>query len=207
MGIFTNRFYNNYNMQQPRYNRQIQYNNQQMQNNNQIQNNQPITLNDGVSLKPLTQEELEKINEEIRQNIENAKTQDKISNKDENIKALEDLIQDEKNSSIFYGNLSDRFYKDSLEKLSLEALEHNKVLKEYYRKKYGKNFEEKIITINQNFDIKKCIMWAIDEEIKSYDNICEILEHIEDKNLKIFYKIALKKLARINKLEYISLNL
>ena len=150
MGIFTNRFYNNYNMQQPRYNRQIQYNNQQMQNNNQIQNNQPITLNDGVSLKPLTQEELEKINEEIRQNIENAKTQDKISNKDENIKALEDLIQDEKNSSIFYGNLSDRFYKDSLEKLSLEALEHNKVLKEYYRKKYGKNFEEKIITINQN---------------------------------------------------------
>ena len=195
------------------------------------QNQQPITngneiINQDVSLKPLTEEELKKINEEIQENIaknknfmENKKDvnieesfQDKIDKKNKDIvnSYIEQFIQNESNANIFYNHLSNKsdndLYKTRLKNISDDCILECNSLKSFYKEVNEKDFETKNVNINVNIPFKDGILLAIEEEIKSYDKICKIIEQVPQKETNIFYKMALKKLNRINNIQYMAIN-
>lgn len=170
--------------------------------------------NGGITFNPITEEELEKINDEIKQNIENNKnmgTHFKTSSGTEKvIGCLKDFIQDERNGSVFYSSLSNlcnnEFYKNRLKKISEECNLGKKYFKDYYKTLKSEEFEPKELPINVNINLKNGLILAIEEEMKSYDKICTILDEIPSEDSKYFYKMALKKLNRINFIQYMVMN-
>lgn len=179
-------------------------------NNRFNQNNIPSD----IKLKPLTQEELDKINEEIQENIaKNTQAITNINLKENNIKILqciEDFIQDEANSHIFYKNLykkcKNEKIKEKIENISNDCLEQCLILKDYYKNFKNEVFEEKPLNININIPFKHSLIFAIEEEIKSYDKICKAIDIFPINDTRVFYQIALRKLSRINTIQYISIS-
>ena len=220
MPLFFNNRFNN--MQKPYVNNRFnnvqnpyidnRFNNVQNPyiNNGFNQNNQPSD----ITLKPLTQEELDKINEEIQQNIEkNKQNVTNINLKENNLEILnyiEDFIQDEANSHIFYKNLIKKCENnkvcEKIENISNDCLSQCLALKDYYKNFKNESFEEKPLNINMNIPFKPSLLLAIEEEIKSYDKLCKAIDILPIKDTNIFYQIALRKLSRINSLQYISIN-
>ncbi len=197
----------------------FQNNNRFMQNNNQnfnnIQNNQQQNNNQSdIILKPLTEEELEKINEEIRENIEkNKKTAVNIQapeNKDIVCNYIKEFIQDETNANIFYNELSKKcdnnIYIERLKNICDDCIFECNNLKSYYEDLNNEKFEVKSIPINVNMPFKVGLFLAIEEEIKSYDKLCKIIDELPPQDTRIFYKMALKKLSRINNIQYMTIN-
>lgn len=224
MPLFFNRNFNNnqrkflrcnfFNNQNNMFNDQrnfMGFTRQPQNNANPILNQQ---YNNEIVIKPLTKEELEKINDEIKENIEkNKKTIlpiNESNEKDKIIKYLKEFIQDEKNGSIFYKSLSNncnnKLYKDKLINISNECSTESKNLINLYKSLKNEEFEPKNININTNIPFKTGLLFAIEEEIKSYDRICNILDKLPPENTRNFYKIALKKLSRINSIQYMAMD-
>ncbi len=221
--FFNNRFNNMQNRYINNRNNNFMFNNFQnnnrfMQNNNQnfnnIPNNQQNTPPSDITLKPLTEEELQKINEEIKENIEkNKKTIVNIQqpeNADIVCNYIKDFIQDEANASIFYKELSNKcgnsIYKDRLKVICDECIFECNNLKSYYEDLKNEKFEPKSIPINVNIPLKVGLFLAIEEEIKSYDKLCKIIDELPSQDTILFYKMALKKLSRINIIQYMAIN-
>lgn len=206
----NNRFMQN-NMQNNRFIQPLQNNNPNMQ---QMLNNNENNIPSDVTLQPLTEEEFEKINEEIRENIEKNKNMvvniQKPQNTDLICNYIEEFIQDETNANIFYNNLSNRcnssLYKDRLKNISDDCFLECSNLKSYYKEINEKNFEPKQVNINVNMPFKEGLYLAIEEEIKSYDKLCKIIEELPPQDTRVFYKMALKKLSRINTIQYMIMN-
>ncbi|WP_250277903.1 hypothetical protein [[Clostridium] colinum] len=212
-------FFNNNNLMRNNIpNNRFMQNNSHMINNQYIQNNQQNNYQNNIpsdiTLKPLTEEELEKINEEIKENIEKNKKNivniEQPQNKNIVSTYIEEFIQDESNANIFYEQLSNKcnnsLYRDRLRNISNECkLEYNN-LKDYYEEINENKFEPKSISINVNMPLKVGILLAIEEEIKCYDKLCKIIDDLPPQDTRIFYKMALKKLSRINNLQYMSIN-
>lgn len=195
MALFNDRFNNKY--------RNNNFRNNNI-NFNSMQNNIPPDIN----FKPLTREELNKINVEMQQNIEkNISSTQKNKNTEEICKYIEEFIQDETNASIFYNQLSNKcrnnLYTDKLLYISNECMLQCNDLKSYYKNISSKQFEPKAIPINTNISFKAGLSLAIEEEMKSYDKICKIIDNVSSKDTDIFYKMALKKLNRINFIQHI----
>ena len=219
MALFFNNGYTNFRNNR---NNNFMFNNFQnnkrfMQNNmfmQPLQNNDQNNIPSDVTLKPLTEEEFEKINEEIRENIEKNKNMvvniEKPQNKDLICNYIEEFIQDETNANIFYNNLSNRcssnLYKDRLKNISEDCFLECNNLRSYYEEINEKNFEPKQVDINVNMPFKSGLYLAIEEEIKSYDKLCKIIEELPPQDTRVFYKMALKKLSRINTIQYMTMN-
>ncbi len=229
MALFFNNYYSNF---RNNTNNNFRFNNfqnnnrfipnnrfmQPFQNNNhniqQMPNNNPNNIPSDVVLKPLTEEEFEKINEEIKENIEKNKNTslniEKSKNNDLICSYVEDFIQDETNANIFYNNLSNRcnnnIYKSRLKNISEDCFVECNNLKGYYKKLNDKNFEAKQIDINFNIPFRAGLCLAIEEEIKGYDKLCKIIDELPSQDTRLFYKMALKKLSRINSIQYMVIN-
>lgn len=184
-------------------------------NNNRFLNNQNNNLPKDITLKPLTQEEMEKINQEIKENIEKNKKNvfniQKPKNVDKVCKYVEDFIQDELNASIFYNELSkkceNKIYRNKLQNIYEECILECNNLKAYYEDIKNEKFEPKCIDINVNIPFKNGLFFAIEEEIKNYDKLCKIIEELPSQDTRIFYKMALKKLSRINNIQYMNMTI
>lgn len=221
--FFNNRFNNLQNnrfIQNSNHNfNNLQNHNRFIQNNtqnfNNIQNNQQQNNNQSdITLKPLTEGELEKINEEIRENIEkNKKTTFNIQapeNKDIVCNYVKEFIQDETNASIFYSKLSKKcdnnVYIERLKSIYDDCIFECDNLKSYYEDLNNEKFEVKSIPINVNIPFRVGLFLAIEEEIKSYDKLCKIIDELPPQDTRLFYKMALKKLSRINSIQYMTIN-
>ena len=221
---FQNRYYrnNNFMFNNVQNNNRLGFNNMinnnhvnfnPMINNNQNFNNQNNIQSD-VTFKPLTEEELEKINQEIQENVEKNKETVEIieqpKEKDIVCKYIEELIQDETNANKFYSQLSNKcninMYRDRLKYISDECVTECNNLKSYYKDINKEEFNPKSIAINANIPLKTGLLLAIEEEIKSYDKLCKIVDDLPLQDTRIFYKIALKKLSRINYIQYMAMN-
>lgn len=184
-----------------------------MINNNQNFNNQNNIQSD-VTFKPLTEEELEKINQEIQENVEKNKKNVEIieqpKEKDIVCKYIEEFIQDETNANKFYNQLANKcsinMYRDRLKYISDECVTECNNLKSYYKDINKEEFNPKSISINANIPLKAGLLLAIEEEIKSYDKLCKIVDDLPLQDTRIFYKMALKKLSRINYIQYMAMN-
>lgn len=209
---YLNNRNNNFMFNNFQNNNRFGFNNPYMQNN--YQNNQQNNTPSDITLKPLTEEELEKINEEIKENIEKNKKTVVNVQKPENSDALcsyiQDFIQDEANASIFYNELSKKcehtIYRDRLKNICDDCSLECNTLKSYYEDINNEKFEPKSIPINVNMPFKIGLFLAIEEEIKSYDRLCKIIEEFPPQDTRLFYKMALKKLSRINTIQYMTIN-
>ncbi len=156
-----------------------------------------------IPLKPLNKEELKKINEEILQNIEKSKNHLNNKNK-ELISSLKDFIQNEVNASIFYQNLALTYSNSQLKQIFYniknECDKDIAFLKKYYKDLNNEDFIEQNLQIKKINNLKQALLFAIKEEIKSYDKICNILLYLYTEK---FYQKAFKKLGRINFLQYL----
>lgn len=221
---FQNRNYrnNNFMYNNLKNNNRIPFNNQLMNNqpfNNQLFNNQPfnnqqVNNQSDITLKPLTEEELEKINQEIQENIEKNKKSlvnvQEPKEKDTLCKYIEEFIQDEANANIFYSQLANKcsvdIYRDKLKYISDDCMMQCNNLKAYYKDINKEEFNPNKIPINVNMPLKVGLFLAIEEEIKSYDKLCKVIDELPPQDTRIFYKIALKKLSRINLIQYMAIN-
>lgn len=180
---------------------------------NQAIINQPqmISDNSGISFKPLTEDDINKINEEIQENIEKNKKQEFFSNDKEDISVyLKEFIQDENNGNIFYNSLSNNcsneYYRNRLKRIGDDCNTEKNSLINYYKKLKNENFEPQILQINTNIPLRQGLFLAIEEEMKSYDKICNMLNKLSYEDAKEFYKMAFKKLSRINSIQYMSMD-
>lgn len=182
-------------------------------NNMQPQIQQPMQ-NADITLKPLTEEEFSKINEEIQENIEKNRQKalpiNEPKEKDKIINYLQQFIQDEKNANIFYtslaNNCNNNYYKDKLQQIGKECDTEKNSLKKYYKALKNEDFEEENLNINTNIPLKQGLLIAIEEEIGSYNKICSILDEEPFEDTREFYKMALKKLSRINFIQYMAMD-
>lgn len=223
MPLFFNNRFNNMQNRYNNGNNNFMFNN--FQNNNRFGLNSPYIQNSGqnnqqnnippdINLKPLTQEELEKINEEIKENIEkNRKTVfniEKPKSNDTVCKYIQDFIQDETNANIFYNELSKKcahnLYREKLENICNECNLQCNDLKSYYMEINNEKFEPKDIPINVNVPLRLGLFLAMEEEIKGYDKLCKIIDELPPQDIRMFYKMALKKLSRINSIQYMAIN-
>lgn len=222
---FQNRYYrnNNFMFNNVQNNNRLGFNNMinnnhmnfnPMINNNQNFNNQPNNVPSDVTLTPLTEEELEKINQEIQENIEknrkNITIVEEPKEKDIVCKYIEEFIQDETNANKFYNQLANKcsinIYRDRLKYISDECVAECNHLKSYYKDINKEEFSPKSISINTNIPLKAGLFLAIEEEIKSYDKLCKIVDDLPPQDTRIFYRMALKKLSRINSIQYMAMN-
>lgn len=215
--LFNNRqnqMFNNYLTNQNNFNNMQNINNQiqQMPQFMQQPMQQPMQNSD-IQLKPLSAEELEKINNEIQENIEKNRqmiTINEPKNKEEILSNLQEFIQDEKNANIFYkslaNNCNNSYYKSKLEQIGIECLEETNNLKKYYKALENKDFEPEDLQINTNIPLKQGLLLAIEEELASYNKICNILDNHPFEDTREFYKMALKKLSRINIIQYMAMD-
>ncbi len=192
----------------------FQNNNMGRFNNQYMQNNQQNSIPPDVTLKPLTEEELKKINEEIKENIEKNKNTlfnlEKNKNNDVVCKYIKDFIQDETNANRFYDGMykkcENTLYRDRLKNICDECVTICNSLKSYYKEINNESFEPNNIDINVNIPLKTGLFIAMEEEIKGYDKLCKIIDDLPPQDTRVFYKMALKKLSRINSIQYMTLN-
>lgn len=217
-------FFNNFNQQQNNvfFNRQ----NKMLNNKNYVRgynfNNTPqfmqqaningqLKINPNIKVQPLTQEELKKINEEIQENIKNSQQAflNEVKNKDEILNSLQNFIQNERNSTIFYNSLANKcnnsYYKNKLEQISKECDIQKNILEKYYKSLGNEDFKAENVMIDTNIQLKQGLLLAIEEELESYNKICNILDENCFENTKEFYKMALKKLSRINAIQFMAM--
>lgn len=175
---------------------------------------QPQIQNSEITLKPLTEEEFSKINEEIQENIEKNRQQifpvNQPKEKDKILLYLQQFIQDEKNANIFYtslaNNCNNNYYKNKLQEIGKECDTETNSLKKYYKSLENEDFEPEDLQINTNIPLKQGLLLAIEEEIASYNKICNILDEQPFEDTREFYKMALKKLSRINSIQYMAMD-
>lgn len=205
-------------MQNGLFNNMPNQNNQFIQPNQQMQPafaNQPqmVQDNSGISFKPLTEEEMSKINEEIQENIEKNRQQvfpiNQQKDKEQFLLYLQEFIQDEKNGNIFYNSLANNcnndYYKNKLKMIGEECNIETNSLRKYYKNLQNEDFEPENLEINTNIPLKQGLLLAIEEEMKSYDKICKVLSKLPFEDTKEFYKMAFKKLSRINSIQYMAM--
>ncbi|MDE6181703.1 MAG: hypothetical protein K2F59_00670, partial [Eubacteriales bacterium] len=102
---------------------------QPIQQNPQVNQPQIIQDNSGVSFKPLTEEDMNKINEEIKENIEKNRNHifpiNEPKDKEQFSLHLKEFIQDEKNGNIFYTSLAKNcnndYYRNKLQMIGEEC--------------------------------------------------------------------------------------
>lgn len=221
--LFSRLFFNRQNQGFPiqnGFNSNIQNNNQPFMPQNQmpLQQMQPsqqiLQDNPEISFKPLTEEELTKINEEIKENIEKNQKEilpiNLIQDNDNILNYLKEFIQDERNGNIFYTSLANNcnndYHRDRLKSIGEECNIETNSLKQYYRDLQNEDFEPENLPININMSLKQGLFLAMEEEIKSYNKICNMLDKIPYEQTKNFYKMALKKLSRINSIQYMAMD-
>ncbi len=148
------------------------FNSIQPQPQAQPQIQQPMQNTD-ITLKPLTEEEFSKINEEIQENIEKNRQKalpiNEPKEKDKILSYLQQFIQDEKNANIFYtslaNNCNNNYYKDKLNQIGKECDTEKNSLKKYYKALKNEDFEEEDLNINTNIPLRQGLFLAIEEEI------------------------------------------
>ncbi len=157
---------------------------------------------------------MNKINEEIQENIEKNRRQifpiNEPKDKEQVLLYLQEFIQDEKNGNIFYTSLANNcnndYYRNKLRMIGEECNIETNSLKRYYKNLQNEDFEPENLEINTNIPLKQGLLLAIEEEIKSYDKICNILSKLPYEDTREFYKMAFKKLSRINSIQYIAMD-
>lgn len=208
-GLFNNNMINQNNQAFMQPNQQMQ----PVYHNPSINQPQMVQDNSGISFKPLTDEEMSKINEEIQENIEKNRKQifpiNEQKDKEQFSLYLKEFIQDEKNGNIFYNSLANNcnndYYKNKLKMIGEECNIETNSLRKYYKALQNEDFEPENLEINTNIPLKQGLLLAIEEEIKSYDKICNVLSKLPFDDTKEFYKMAFKKLSRINSIQYMAM--
>lgn len=196
------------NIQSNVYNNKNNFKNQNFNINNNAYQNMPHNLPSGINFKPLTNEDLKKLQEEIQENIK--KVNDKNTLLEESIKNINisEFLQDEQNSGIFYKNLSKKLKTPSnsikIKNISDECFLQVENLKKLYFKINSKDFEVEDPPLNIYSNTEDSIILAINEELSSYEKICKILEKDIPKDFKAhFDKMAFHKLKRIITLQFL----
>ncbi len=135
------------------------------------------------------------------------------------ISYLHDFIQSEKNSHAFYKNLADtcsiKHYKQKFTEISNDCQIEQRNLEAYlvdFHKENSVNTSSEIfkpldIDIFPISNLREGVMLAVEEEIKYYDKLSKIVEDLPPKDTRIFYAMALRKLGRINNIQYVFLRL
>ncbi|MFI3230376.1 MAG: hypothetical protein R3Y29_02350 [bacterium] len=203
---------------------------------NQGVNFQPLTEEDLLKINEEIQENIKhsklylenknsNINNNFNNNINNNFNNNLVTRPTSNpnspiiISYLHDFIQSEKNSHDFYKNLANtcsiKHYKQKFTEISNDCLIEQKNLVAYledFHKENSLNISSEIfkpldIDIFPISNLRDGVMLAVEEEIKYYDKLSKIVEDLPPKDTRIFYAMALRKLGRINNVQYVFLRL
>lgn len=239
--FFNNHLQQEYQMQQPINNINNQNNINNIDGMNEGINFQPLTEDDLIKINEEIQQNIEENKKYLEQkkysqnnnhqqqnnNFNNnlvPSSNNIITNNPNNINNinnpnldiinshLKEFMQNEKNSSVFYKNISNiatlNLYKIKFQDISQDCLTELNNLQEYFSNfNNNKDFNPIDIQIQDTLDFKNSIILAVEEEIKSYDKLCKIVEQFPPQDTRIFYAMALRKLGRINNIQYIFLRL
>lgn len=191
------------------------YNNTQNLNNNFNTPNLNMALqsniNNGIKFTPLTEESMKKLQDEMQENIRKVNERNNSNVKElENIIDISEFLQNEQNSAIFYKelakNLSNNNDITQIENISKECFEQVDKLSKIYLNKNNENYKIKEVCIIEVKNIKEGLILAINEELNSYDKICNLLDKNIDIDIKNeLNKMTLYKLKRITRLQYLLL--
>ncbi len=145
----------------------------------------------------------------IKRNIEAEKEKFAISKKRE-FKLSEKtklLIQNEKNSFLFYEYLRGICNKDTnrkiLKKISDDCLFAQNVYSDFYKRFSGEDYTPTKSNVNENIDFYNGILWAIDEESNSIFSTSDFIEEFEFYEHEKITIVLIRKNARIGYLCYI----
>lgn len=176
---------------------------------------QAIIQKDGINYKQLTEEDMKKINEEIRENIE--KNRSKVlptevpEEKDIFLDYLKEFIQYEKNANKFYLGLSkkcdNKEHSTRLLNIGNECDIEMNNLTSLFKSIEANLFTVEEVEINTDITLNKGLLLAIEEEVNIYDKLCKAIDTMPVQDTRNFNSMALKKLGRINNIQNILLNL
>lgn len=157
-------------------------------------------MNRQVELKPITAMELKSINEEIEFNKNKSNTK--------MIQQIEAFIQAEKNGNKFYNNLSKvcivQSYKKNLQDIGHQCEQDVECIKDYYKKLTGERFIPKDMDVNIDISLKEGLKLGLNEEIKSYNKLCDMIEKMSKGEID---SVLFRKLGRINLLQFMAINI
>ncbi|MCL2421652.1 MAG: hypothetical protein FWD03_07335 [Defluviitaleaceae bacterium] len=120
---------------------------------------------------------------------------------------LEQIIQDERNASIFYQHLSgispSGEFQESLQGIARDCESHTTQLRQLLQKTHGRPFEPKNTPINTTVGFAQGVQMAVNEERKVLDTMAKLIDQLADSSDKYAVQNLLnKRMIRLNWLQW-----
>jgi hypothetical protein len=174
-------------------------------------------LPDGVTMKPLDEATLNLLNGHNIQPKHEEKHEkpqaleahrQKYPSKDFYVNTLQELIQDERNSALFYTYLAGiaptREYAEYLKHVSIQCAAQKDRLCDLHAKHTSQTFKPIESKINNSIKFIAGINWAVEIESAEIDKLCELYEIITDQEFsKALFTFICNKIILILRLSLI----